>query len=203
MVDTASILVELGVPTLYEAAGRRGLMEGVRLLTGAPFAGRAQTAAIPAGDNLGIHVGLREPRVGEVFCVASAGQGNFGVIGELLVEQLRSAGWTAVVLDDAARDIELLNPPPSVAARRVCSRGTVKLRSGRVGNDVSLGGILVRQGDWVVGDQDGVMVLPESRRDAVVVAAQARFEKEIRIAELVRAGSTVQAAAEIAAQSSS
>src|SRR6266702_4115767 len=115
MVDTASTLVELGVPTLYEAAGRRGLMEGVRLLTGAPFAGRAQTAEIPAGDNLGIHVGLREPRVGEVFCVASAGQGNFGVIGELLVEQLRTAGWTAVVLDDAARDIELLNPPPSVA----------------------------------------------------------------------------------------
>jgi 4-hydroxy-4-methyl-2-oxoglutarate aldolase len=188
MADPVMTLVELGVPTLYEAAGRRGLMQGLRLVAGAPFAGRAQTAQIPAGDNLGIHAGLREPRAGDVFCVASAGQGMYGVIGELLVEQFRTAGWIAIVLDDAARDIELLNPPPSIAARGVCSRGTVKLRPGRSGVDVSMAGVLVRPGDWIIGDHDGVMVLPDERRAEVVSAAQARFEKETRIAGLVRSG---------------
>ena len=184
-------LVELGVPTLYEAAGRRGLVEGITLISGAPFAGRAQTVEIPAGDNLGIHVGLREPRRGEVFCVASAGQGAFGVIGELLVEQLRTAGWTAIVVDDAVRDVELLAPPRSVAARRVCSRGTVKRRHGAIDDDISLGGILVRPGDWIVGDADGVVVIPAERVDDVVAAARRRLAKETRIAELVRDGLTV------------
>jgi len=54
-----------------------------------------------------------------------------------------------------------------------------------------MAGVLVRPGDWIIGDHDGVMVLPDERRAEVVSAAQARFEKETRIAELVRSGRTV------------
>jgi 4-hydroxy-4-methyl-2-oxoglutarate aldolase len=198
MEGIAEKLIRLGVPTLYEAAGRRGLMQGVRLISGPAFAGRAQTAEIPAGDNLGLHLGLREQRTAEVYCVASAGQGRYGVIGELLMEQLRTAGWTAIVVDDGVRDIDLLNPPPSVAARGICSRGTVKLRSGPLGREISIGATLVRPGDWIVGDRDGVMVVPADRLSEVIKAARERFAKEARIAELVRSGLTVMEANRLA-----
>ena len=95
------------------------------------------------------------------------------------------------MLDDAVRDVDLLAPPPTVAARRVCSRGTVKRRSGTTGEDISLGGILVRPGDWLVGDPDGVVVIPAERVVDVADAARRRLAKETRIAELVRDGLTV------------
>jgi regulator of RNase E activity RraA len=87
-------LIELGVPTLHEAAGRAGLMNRGALLVGGAFAGPARTVSIPSGDNLGVHLApLRDPAPGHVLCVASGGQGAFGVIGELMVEQIRMAGW--------------------------------------------------------------------------------------------------------------
>jgi len=52
--ELARRLIELGVATLHEAAGRRGLLHGVRLLVGEPFAGPAITVPLPAGDNLGL-----------------------------------------------------------------------------------------------------------------------------------------------------
>lgn len=54
--DTSARLVELGVAALHEASGRRGLIEGVHLIVGDPFAGPAVTVALPAGDNLGVHL---------------------------------------------------------------------------------------------------------------------------------------------------
>jgi 4-hydroxy-4-methyl-2-oxoglutarate aldolase len=197
--DIATELIELGVPTLYEAAGRRGLIDGARLLVGPPFAGPARTASIPAGDNIGVHIGLRDRFERGVFCIASAGQGRYGIIGELLLEQIRVGGWTAVVLDDAVRDIELLEAPPSVVARGVCSRGTIKLRSGPIGEQISLGGILIRPDDWIVGDRDGVMVLPTDRLQAVLDGARLRAEKESRTAVLIRTGLTVMEASAKAA----
>jgi len=194
-------LLRLGVPTLYEAAGRRGLVAGLQLLVGVPFAGQAHTAEIPAGDNLGLHHGLMTAdRTGDVYCVASTGKGRYGAIGDLLVEQLRASEWQAIVLDDAIRDIDSLEAPPSIAAQGICSRGTVKRRPGRVGEDISLGGILVRPGDWVVGDRDGVVIIAEDRITGVLAAAEARLSKETRIAELAKTGVTVLAANLIATQ---
>jgi 4-hydroxy-4-methyl-2-oxoglutarate aldolase len=202
MSEITEELLRLGVPTLYEAAGRRGLVAGVELLVGRPFAGQAHTAEIPGGDNLGLHYGLMATeRTGAIYCVASAGKGRYGVIGELLLEQLRTAGWQAIVIDDAIRDIEILEAPPSVAALGICSRGTIKRRDGRVGVDITMGGILVRPGDWVVGDRNGVVVIPSDRVHTVIDAAEARFQKETRIGDLVKTpGVTVLEANRIATE---
>jgi 4-hydroxy-4-methyl-2-oxoglutarate aldolase len=202
MSEITEELLRLGVPTLYEAAGRRGLVAGVELLVGGPFAGQAHTAEIPGGDNLGLHHGLMATkRTGDIYCLASGGKGRYGVIGELLLEQLRTAKWRAIVIDDAIRDIEILEGPPSVAALGICSRGTIKRRAGRGSVDISLGGILVRPGDWVVGDRNGVVVIPEDRVHVVIAAANARFEKETLIGELVKTpGVTVLEANRIATE---
>jgi 4-hydroxy-4-methyl-2-oxoglutarate aldolase len=188
--DPAGRLVELGVATLHEAMGRRGLVPGIRLLVGPAFAGPATTVSIPAGDNLGIHALLVETPAGGVACVASAGQGHYGVLGELIVEAARAAGITGIVVDDGIRDIDLLTAPPSIAARGVTATGTVKRRHLGLREPIALAGVLVRPGDWVVADGDGLCVIPADRLDAAIAAADARVAKEDRIRDALRAGET-------------
>jgi 4-hydroxy-4-methyl-2-oxoglutarate aldolase len=184
----AAELIALGVPTLHEANHRRGLMRSMRLLVGDGFAGPAETVAIPAGDNLGIHLALERAEAGAVLCVASRGNGLYGVLGELMMEAARVRGLAALVIDDGVRDIERLSPPPVIAARGICSRGTIKRRALSLAAPVGIDGVLVRPGDWVVGDRNGVCVLPADGGDAIVAAARARLTREETVREEIRRG---------------
>jgi 4-hydroxy-4-methyl-2-oxoglutarate aldolase len=181
-------LLALGIATLHEANRRRNLLNGIRLVVGAPFAGPAVTVAIPAGDNLGVHLAIEAAQPGSVVCVASAGRGLYGVIGDLLIEAARVRAIAGLVIDDGIRDLETLSAPPSVAARGISARGTVKRRLRQpVGSDVSVGDVLIRSGDWIVCDEDGVLVLPESTAASLLERA------------IVRAGSEVASRASLAA----
>jgi 4-hydroxy-4-methyl-2-oxoglutarate aldolase len=186
--ETAATFVAAGVATVHEAQGRRGLVSGVRLVSGPAFAGPALTVAIPAGDNLGIHLALERAQPGSVLCVASGGRGKFGVVGELIIEAAHAAGLAGLVIDDGVRDVDRLRVPPSVAAVSVTPRGTVKRRCLSLHAPVALGGTLISSGDWVVGDSDGVCVIPAEWVAAVVAAAQSRVVKEEGIRERLRAG---------------
>jgi 4-hydroxy-4-methyl-2-oxoglutarate aldolase len=172
-------LVDIGVAALHEAGARRGLVAGMQIMVGPAFAGPAVTVALPAGDNFGIHLALEAVGAGSVLCVASSGQGLYGVLGDLLLAAARVAGVAGIVIDDGIRDIEHLHAPPSVAARCVTARGTVKhrVRQG-VGASVALGGVLVEQDDWVVGDRDGVCVLAAAKVLDVVARGHARVRNE-------------------------
>jgi 4-hydroxy-4-methyl-2-oxoglutarate aldolase len=182
-------LLDLGVATLHEAAGRRGLIEGVRLLVGNAFAGPAVTVALPAGDNLGIHLALEAADAGSVLCVGSAGRGVYGVVGELLLEAARARRLAGLVLDDGIRDSAKLEPPPSIAARRLAVQGTLKRRiRSPVGADVALGGYLVRPGDWVVCDRDGTLVVDAAEVASVADSARTRLEREREARESLRGG---------------
>jgi 4-hydroxy-4-methyl-2-oxoglutarate aldolase len=181
-------LIALGVPTLHEASHRRGLMRSMRLLVGDGFAGPAETVAIPAGDNLGIHLALERAEAGAVLCVASRGRGLYGVLGELMMEAARVRGLAALVIDDGVRDIERLSAPPIIAALGICSRGTIKRRVLSLAAPVGIDGILVRPGDWVVGDRNGVCVLPADGVDAIVAVARARVAREETLREEIRGG---------------
>lgn len=163
-------------------------MRSMRLLVGEAFAGPAETVSIPAGDNLGIHLALERAEADAVLCVASGGRGSYGVIGELMVEAARVRGLAAVVVDDGVRDIERLSAPPSIAGLGICSRGTVKRRAVSLAAPVAIDGVLVRPGDWVVGDRNGVCVLPADGVDDIVAAARARVEREETFREEIRQG---------------
>lgn len=175
--ETARALIAFGVATVHEALGRRGLASGVRLLIGPPFAGPAITAAIPAGDNLGIHALLSDAPAGAVACVASQGRGTFGVFGDLLALAACQRGLAGLVIDDGIRDAAELKAP-SIAARGNASFGTQKRRMLSLHAPIALGGILIRPGDWIVCDCDGVCVVPSTKLDALLNAAAARAAKE-------------------------
>lgn len=188
--DVAAALVALGTATLHEAYGRRGLAAGLRLMVGPAFAGPAITVAIPAGDNLGLHLLLHDAPAGAVACIASGGRGLYGVFGDILALAAAERGVTALVIDDGIRDFGTLTAPPSVAARSVTAFGTQKRRVVSIHQPVSLGDILVRPGDWIVGDADGVMAIPAADVAALIDAANGRVAKEDAIRSGLRDGRT-------------
>lgn len=187
--ERAAELVRLGVATLHEAIGRRHLIRDVQLLVGEPFAGPAVTVGLPAGDNLGIHLALEAAEPGSVVCVGSAGRGVYGVVGELLAETARARGLAGLVIDDGIRDNQELHPPPPIAARGFTAQGTVKRRlRSPVGSDVAVGGALVRAGDWVICDRDGIVVLaPDSVAD-IMQSAEARIVREDEVRQRLHHG---------------
>jgi 4-hydroxy-4-methyl-2-oxoglutarate aldolase len=188
--DVAAGLAAFGTATVHEALGRRGLMRGLRLIVGDAFAGRAATVALPAGDNLGIHAALQIAEPGTVLCIASGGQGAFGVIGDLILAAAARRGLAGMVIDDGIRDVRQLSGPPSVAARGVSAHGTQKRRVLSLGEPIAIGGVLVRPGDWIVGDSDGVCAVPQASVDRLLEAAAGREAKENNIRKELAAGRT-------------
>ena len=177
--------------TLHEAARRRGLLHGIRLLVGKPFAGPAITVALPAGDNLGLHLVLEAAKPGSVVCVGSAGGGAYGVLGDLLFESARTRGVAGLVIGDGIRDLGALRPPPSLAALSVSARGTLKSRlRSEVGAGAALGGTFVSTGDWIICDRDGACVIPNQELHTVLAAAGTRETKESAIRDRVKSGET-------------
>jgi 4-hydroxy-4-methyl-2-oxoglutarate aldolase len=185
--ELATRLVALGVATLHEANHRQNLVTGIQLLVGGPFAGPAVTVALPSGDNLGVHLALAAAEPGSVVCVASAGRGLYGVVGELLIEAACARGIVGFVLDDGLRDLDELRPPPSIAACGLTSLGTVKRRLRQaVGSDISVGGTLVSARDWVVCDHDGIAVIAAAAVADVLVRADERVARESGIRTRLR-----------------
>jgi 4-hydroxy-4-methyl-2-oxoglutarate aldolase len=188
--ELAAELVAIGVATLHEANGRKGLASEIHLLVGDSFAGPAVTVALPAGDNLGIHLALETAIAGTVVCVSSSGVGRYGVYGELLHEAARARDIAGLMIDDGIRDTGELRPPPSVACRGVTALGTVKRRVRQpVGADIAIDGVLIRTGDWIICDPDGGLVLPQGRLQAVLEHARQRRRREEGLRGQLRSGS--------------
>ena len=194
----AERLAAVGVAALHEVLGRRGLLSGLSLLADRPFAGPVLTVELPAAENLGLHLALEEAAAGSVMCVGSAGGGRYGVLGEILHGAGRVRGIVGFAIDDAIRDVAQLEPPPSVAARGVNARGTVKRRLRRpVGSAVAIGGQLVMSGDWLVCDRDGACVFPEARLEDALRRAEARLAREQEALSQVAHGATTRAVLEL------
>src|SRR5262249_996469 len=187
--DTARRLLATGVVALAESTRRPCLLSELPLRIGESFAGLAVTVAIPAGDNLGVHLAIEAARAGDVVCVASAGRGLYGVVGDLLALSAGVREVAALVIDDGIRDLDTLEAAPAIAARGVSARGTTKRRIRQsVNADVSLGGALICPGDWIVGDADGVCVVPAPDVADVLARAESRLDRERVVREELRAG---------------
>lgn len=174
-------LAALGTATVYEASGRKGLVEAgfVRLPEGSRAAGPAFPVLCAQGDNLGVHAAMAAVRPGEVLVLAMPEPEPVALVGELLATQAKARGVAALLVDGAVRDadgLRLLGLP--VWARFVSPRGARRERVLGLGTPVWVGGVEVRLGDYVVLDGDGVVVLPRERAREVLQRARERAERE-------------------------
>jgi 4-hydroxy-4-methyl-2-oxoglutarate aldolase len=184
-------LAPLGVATVHEALGRTGYLgPGLRpVQTGARIAGSAVTALCWPGDNLMIHAAVEQCGPGDVLVVTTTSPCADGLFGELFATALQRRGVRGVVTTTGVRDTAELREMGFPAwSAAVSAQGTVKATAGAVNVPVTVGGQLVRPGDAVLADDDGVMVVARAGVPAAVTAARARVEKEAAARAAVGSG---------------
>ncbi|MFK0003061.1 RraA family protein [Paenarthrobacter sp. NPDC090520] len=177
---------------ISDARKRMDVMSSdIRCLTpGVRLAGAVLPIQIWEGDNLAIHRGLDEARAGDVLVVSGKGLVHRAVFGGILAEICLSKGVRGVIVDGAVRDIEELNEMGlAVFARAVVPAGPSQNGPGYVGKPVACGGIVCSPGDAVIGDVDGIVVIPQSELLETLIAlpGQEDLEQQIRgrISEVV------------------
>lgn len=184
-------LLEFGSAIIHEAAGRRGALgTSIRpLWPGARVAGPVRTVRLAPADNLGAHVAVERAQPGEVLCISSAGQADWGFWGEVLSTFAMSRGVAGLVTSFGVRDareLEQLRFPAFTGSHTVL--GTIKHDLGAHDVPVRIGEALVRPGDWIVADVDGCTTVRGDELDPVLAQAAATVEKENRAMDALRSG---------------
>src|SRR5690606_34708512 len=149
------------------------------IVPGATMGGSAVTALCPPGDNWMLHVAIELIQPGDVLVVATTSPCDDGYFGSILAEYIKLRGGVGAVVDAGVRDVrELREQGFPVWSRRVSAQGTVKETVGAVNVPVICAGQRVVPGDIVLGDDDGVVVVPRLKAATVLTNARLRLEKE-------------------------
>jgi 4-hydroxy-4-methyl-2-oxoglutarate aldolase len=179
--DAFAELAALGSATVHEAAARSPVVDVdlVQVLPGSRAAGPARTVRCGQDDNLMVHAAIAEAQPGEVLVVTMPEPAPVALVGELLATQAKHRKVAAMLVDAAVRDVEELRDVGlPIWARYVRVRGADKRVAGVIGEPVQVGGAMIRQGDAVVLDADGAVVVEQGRIGEVLAAARDRAEHE-------------------------
>ena len=183
----------LGVATVHEADDKRGAMAAAikPVSPGSRVCGPALTVALQPGDNLMLHKALDIVEPGEVLVVdGQAWEG--GPWGELMTIIAQAKGAAGLVIDGFVRDVSAIRSLGFAAFARGSSvKGTVKESLGLINHPISCGGVVVHAGDLILGDDDGVCVVPSGRAADVLVGAQRRERAEADLRRRFTAGGSV------------
>jgi regulator of RNase E activity RraA len=177
----------LASSNVADAMGRFGFMDpGMQSRSGLPLCGLAITVNARPGDNLMVHKALQLAEPGDIVVVSTNGNTTSAVFGELMCRTASARGLGGLVVDGAIRDVEGITALGFPAfSRTVTPGGCDKDGPGEVNVPVSCGGVAVHPGDIVIGDRDGIAVVPRADAAEVLdlVAALVRNEG-VRVAEI-------------------
>ncbi len=193
--DLCTAAAAFGAATLHEAGGKIGALPSAIKPLAPTFrvCGPAFTAQGPPADNLWLHRALAAAKESDILVADVSGHYEAGYWGEIMSTAAKARGLGGVVIDGCARDGHLL---PDIGfpvfARGLCVRGTGKDLggSGSLGSPIRIGEVVICTGDLVVGDRDGVVVIPRARAAEVIAAARERERKEQEILQRCTAGET-------------
>lgn len=141
--------------------------------------GRALTVKVRPGDNLLIYKALTMGTPGDVLVVDGHGETSNALVGELIMLYAIERGFHGFVIDGAIRDCAAFQEAAFPCyAKTLNHKGPYKLGPGQINVPVNICGQVVQPGDWVVGDEDGVVTFAPEVADALIAKALATAEKE-------------------------
>lgn len=185
----------LSSATVHEAGGKIGVMPREIKPVHPQFrvCGPAVTVHSPPGDNLWLHYAIYAAQPGDVLVVHTEGAFDHGYWGEVMSTAAVARGLGGLVIDGCVRDFTLLGEVGfPIFSRGLCIRGTAKDREayGAINRSLRFNGLQIEPGDLVIGDNDGVVVVPRERAAEVVEASYQRDRDEEEICRRLMAGET-------------
>jgi regulator of RNase E activity RraA len=191
--DAINRLARFETPTISDLMNRLYTMSPlIRNVTDPALRiiGPACTVKVYPGDNLMVHKSLDIAQAGDVVVIDAANSGNTAVLGDLVSTKARHRGIAGFVVDGMIRDlpgIRALEDFP-VFARGVTPIGPLHRGPGEINYPVSAGGIVVHPGDIIVGDLNGVVVVPRGIADELIARLEAREAAEADYTAAVASG---------------
>ena len=191
--QTVNVLLKLGAATIYEAQGACGAVDCAikPLAREMKLAGRVFTLHMRPGDNLMIHYALLHIKKGDVLVINCDGFAEAGIWGDVLTTQAQYAGLAGLVVNGSVRDSEaIMGSGFPVFSRSISIRGTEKKQPGNMNSDMNIGDCIIRPGDIIVGDSDGLVVIENEKLEEVIHLATLREEKETDYKNKILNGAT-------------
>jgi regulator of RNase E activity RraA len=185
--DVVARFQGLASSNVADAMGRFGFMDaGIRSRSRVPLCGLAITVYARPADNLMVHKALQLAEPGDIVVVNTCGNETSAVFGELMCRTAIAQRLGGIVVDGAIRDVDALTRLGFPAfSRSVSPGGCDKDGPGEINVPISCGGTVVAPGDVVLGDMDGVVVVPRAHVDEVLRLVEALLERERqRVAEI-------------------
>ena len=186
-------LSQFGTATIHEALGKIGnLPYQIKPINkDMRICGPAYTVKAKAYMNINLHRAYAYAQPGDVIVADCSGGYEAGYWGDLLTSGAMKQGIKGLVIDACVRDadeIEELGFP--VFCRGFCIKGTGKDPEGSLNEPITIGDITVDPGDIIVGDRDGVVVIPKDRVEEAILKSYAREQKESRVRARLNGGET-------------
>ena len=183
-----------GSATVHEAMGRFGAMSRdiKPIARGMKICGPAFTVKAHAGDNVMILKALKEAKPGDVVVVDCGRCLESGPFGELTAAECHTKGLGGFVTTGSVRDsAEIIGMGFPVFSSGLSIVGTVKESLGLINHPISAGSVIVNPGDIILGDDDGIVVIPLEKAEEVLKASDARVSKEADTLKKIKAGGSI------------
>ena len=197
--EIRSLLLQVSAPNVTDAMHRKGAMSGIVSICGnVKMVGRAITVQTVAGDWAKPVEAIDVARKNEVIVINNDGALHIAPWGELATLSCVKKGISGVVIDGAVRDVDDIRTMkfPIFAKAVVPNAGEPK-GFGEINAEIQCGAQYVRPGDWIIGDESGVVVIPAERAYEIARRALEVRKNEERIREEIRRGSTLAEVAEL------
>lgn len=156
----------------------RRISKGHKTMVGSAF-----TVKVAEGDNLMFHKAMDMAKPGDIIMIDAGGASERSIFGELMAGYCKLRGIAGIVVDGSIRDVHELSEMEDfhIYAKYVTPNGPYKNGPGEIRGQICVGSVVVNPGDIIVGDDDGVVVIPQELAEDIIAKTTATKAKEKEI----------------------
>ncbi len=183
---------KVSTANIADAMHTKGVVKDLRpIKNGFHIAGRALTVKTMDGDWAKPVESIDVAEKDQII-VIDVNQGKTAIWGELATHSAKQRGIQGVIIDGAVRDLDdLLKINLPIFSRHITSNAGEPKGYGEIGSEITIGGQIVRNNDWIIADDSGVIVVPQENAQEIANRALNVKEQENRIREEIKKGESL------------